>query len=171
MALTLYLARHADAANDNSIPDAQRPLTEDGLANAKLMGNRLRERGINPTRIVTSPALRARSTAQLFAEILGFPAENVQSLSSIYEATARTLQDVVAALPNDHTSILLIGHNPGVSRIVSHFTGEAMENMPPAAVACLSFEADDWASLRMNSGTMEWYDHPQNAIINSIQHV
>lgn len=170
MALTLYLARHADATNDPAVADISRPLSEDGLANASLMGNRLRERQLAPTRIFTSPALRARTTADIFAEILGFPKENIISLSTIYEATSRTLQDVVAALPKDHTHILLIGHNPAISRIVAHFTGESMENMPPAAVACLTFEAETWHELKMNSGEMAWYDHPQNAIINSIHH-
>jgi phosphohistidine phosphatase len=98
-----------------------------------MMGKRVADAGATPQVIFSSPAVRAITTAQFFAERLNLLPESIRTKSVIYEATLRTLQDMVALLDRDVESVMIIGHNPAISRLVNHFTGEPMDNMPPAA--------------------------------------
>jgi len=168
MSLTLYLIRHADSqVHDEILHDFQRRLTEDGEHNARHMAEKLKEKEVLPDRIFTSPALRARATAEIIAEVLGYPTDDIEDQSRIYEATSRTLNDIINVTNDNYRSVMIIGHNPAISRIVAHLTNEEIENMPPAGVVCMNFELDNWIDISMGSGTYEWYDFPANSIIHN----
>src|ERR1700752_5046969 len=70
---TLFLVRHAKSSRDDpSLPDRERPLDDRGLQDAPKMGKRLRKRAVEPDLLVSSPALRALTTAQLMADEIGY---------------------------------------------------------------------------------------------------
>jgi len=75
----LTLLRHAKSSWDDArLKDRNRPLNDRGERDAPVMGQRLRARGARPTLIITSPAVRARRTAQIIAREIGFPQEFLQ---------------------------------------------------------------------------------------------
>ena len=84
----LTLLRHAKSSwEDDRLDDSDRPLNERGERDAPLMGRRLRARGARPTLILTSPAVRARRTAQIVAREIGYPAEFLQREEELYLAS------------------------------------------------------------------------------------
>ena len=75
---TLFLVRHAKSSKDDpTLTDKERPLNDRGRRDAPKMGERLAKRDVEPDLIVSSPAVRALATAQIFAEKLDYRAKNI----------------------------------------------------------------------------------------------
>src|ERR1700712_4364099 len=116
----LLLIRHANAAHENNYLDFERPLQQSGLHDAAVMAQRLQAQNIIPQAIISSPALRTITTANVFSEHLSLPAP--QPNEHIYEATDATLLHIIDQLPNQHDFIALVGHNPGISHVLYNLT-------------------------------------------------
>jgi phosphohistidine phosphatase len=121
----LWILRHADAANGN--PDAARPLTEKGRAQARVVGAALAALGVRLDACLTSPRVRAQETADLACEPLGVPVHVADELDGgSFDAR------LVAAGFGEH--VLLVGHNPDVADAIADLTG-ARVRMRKAALA------------------------------------
>jgi phosphohistidine phosphatase len=131
--MRLYLVRHAEAAAGT--PDELRPLTPDGREQARALGADLREAGVVPDAIVTSPLRRARETALLVGQELGVETTVDDRLSP--GATAATISDAVAGRGQ---TVIAVGHQPDCSRIAAALTGEAPTEFPPARALAISLE-------------------------------
>jgi len=151
---TLYLVRHAKSDwGDPLLDDHDRPLNERGLRDAPAMGHRLAERGVRPDRIVTSTAVRARSTARLLARTLGVGDDHVVEEPRLYGATGSGILAVASTLDDALDSAMLAGHNPGMSDAVGELTGEWVE-LPTCAVVECRVNVDHWAELVEGTGEL-----------------
>ncbi|MEZ3159476.1 histidine phosphatase family protein [Microbacterium sp. BWT-B31] len=138
--IRLVLVRHAKSDwGDPSIADHDRPLNERGLRDAPRMARRLAESGFEADAIVTSTALRARTTAAAFGEALGV---RVTADERLYGASARTLWS--RASDADAARIVLVAHDPGMSVLAARLSGDRIEHMPTCAVATFAWDDDDW---------------------------
>jgi len=153
----LLLVRHAKAEKDTGGKDFDRPLKYIGMQDAGFMADRLKEKLMVPEYIVTSPALRARTTAEIFADHLGLPVPATNK--SIFEASEKTLLKIINDLPDQYNFVALVGHNPGIAYILQYLTGAAME-VHTSAVAVIDFETDDWASISKGLGTLAYFSWP-----------
>jgi len=153
----LLLVRHAKAEKDTGGKDFDRPLKYIGMQDAGFMADRLKEKLMVPEYIVTSPALRARTTAEIFADHLGLPVPATNK--SIFEASEKTLLKIINDLPDQYNFVALVGHNPGIAYILQYLTGAAME-VHTSAVALIDFETDDWASISKGLGTLAYFSWP-----------
>lgn len=161
MTRRLYLVRHAEPVPRRAADqDFARPLSELGQEQASQLGNSLQSQARLPEKLISSPAARARATAELLAQAFGLPLEQIESETELYQATARNLLDVINRQPDEQTALMLVGHNPAISRIVAYLTQHSLENMPPAGVASLSFELESWAYVSMATGHFEWFETP-----------
>jgi len=159
----LTLLRHAKSSwKDLSLPDANRPLNKRGKRNAPEMGLRFAahfpEGGY---RIITSPAKRARSTARLFAEAAGYPAENIIVDERVYLADIPRLLEVVRGLDDAWDHVVLVGHNPGFTDFINSATKHFIENLPTAGVAVLQYNVDRWADLGRTPAILDELDYPK----------
>lgn len=109
------------------------------------MGELLRKKKLVPTLIVSSPATRARHTAELLRAAGGFEAE-IEFDGRIYEASPRAWTRIVTELPDVHRKVMLVGHNPGMEGFIRFLTGE-YERMPTAAVAVVELDLKRWADI------------------------
>ncbi|MCW5581031.1 MAG: histidine phosphatase family protein [Luteimonas sp.] len=138
----LILLRHAHA--DPSVPgqaDFDRPLSAEGLAEAEAVAAWLRDKALVPDRALCSPARRTRETLDAVVEAVGNLDKRLDA--AIYEATPGTLAGLVDA-HRDAERLLLVGHNPGLERLVALLSsGQSGDyrGMPPAAVAVLALPA------------------------------
>ena len=113
---TLVILRHAKAANPDGVPDDERPLTDRGHADAAAAGAWLLHSGLVPDLVLCSPARRTRQTWHGVA--LAMPtAPEVRYERALYGASVRTLLASVRAATPDAATVLLIGHNPGLSEL------------------------------------------------------
>lgn len=122
----IYLARHAKSSWDSGVAtDFDRPLSNRGFSDAKRIGDELNSLGWKPNRIISSPAIRAKQTCQIFCEKLNFPLDQVIWDQGIYAAYTVTLIQLLSALPESASSVMLIGHNPVMEDLLIHFCGDA----------------------------------------------
>ena len=122
----LYLLRHADAGDPAAWTgdDAERPLSPKGKRQARRLAQHLSDRRWRPDVVVTSPKLRARQTADEVGRKLGRkPVEDDRLGANLQLAGVR---DVLAA-HSKARRVLLVGHDPDFSAIVSSLTGASIE--------------------------------------------
>ena len=153
----LLLIRHAKAAHTHGITDFERPLKESGIEDATMMAQRLHENDIIPQLIISSPALRTLTTANIFSE--HFAIHAVETDEHIYEASEGALLQIIDKFPEERDFIALVGHNPGMSEILNYLTGES-KDIPTCGVAFINFEVDKWKEVSLNNGNLLYYDEP-----------
>ena len=159
----LFLIRHAKSSwDDSTLHDHERPLNQRGRGNAPIMAKRLQQLGIKPDALFSSTAYRAASTAQIFADLLDFPASKISYDPNLYLASAGMLQDFISKIENSLNSILIFGHNPGLTVLVYQVWGIPIDNIPTCGIVSLKFGNSNWkeASSLLPSGTT--FDFPKN---------
>ncbi len=163
MSKQLLLVRHAKSDWDNTkLSDFDRPLNSRGEKNAPEMAKRLTKKGLIPQQIVSSPAVRAISTARYFAKELGLEKSEIVKEPEIYEALTSTLMDVINNLDNSYSFTALFGHNPGITSVVSNLCNKDLYNIPTCGMVLIQFPFDDWAMVSAGTGEMIFYDYPKN---------
>jgi len=141
----LLLIRHAKSDwGDSSLSDYDRPLNKRGARDAPMMGERLATSVARPDRILSSPAQRARSTAESIARRLGFPAHDIEWMSELYLASPVGMLDVIRGCPDDVTTLILIGHNPGISTLAAQLCGQMPGNIPTCGIVHLTGDFNTW---------------------------
>ena len=152
MTKTLLLMRHAKSDWDADYRlDHDRPLSERGVRNARSMGRVLSAHGLEPQVVISSTALRAKTTAQLAIEEGGWETE-LRLDATLYESGPEDVLGVGASAP-EVSRLMMVGHQPTWSILVAELTGERVE-MKTATVAVLELEMESWAGLRLGKGTL-----------------
>lgn len=149
MKIVLVL-RHAKSSwKQAGLDDHDRPLKKRGRRDAPRMGSLLASLDLVPERILSSSAVRARSTAELAAEACGYRGE-IQIEPEMYLSGEEAYLDRIRELPDSVTRVLVVGHNPDVENLVFALSGHN-ETMPTAALARIDLPVDSWGEVR--SGT------------------
>jgi phosphohistidine phosphatase len=140
---TLLLMRHAKSSWDNPAwTDHDRPLNDRGDRDAPRMARILKERGLTPSYIVSSTANRAKTTAEIVAESIGFPGEIILE-PRLYLASPTDWDVILKQLPDEHETVLCVGHNPGLEQVLRRWSGDEIE-MPTAAIAIVDVTVPQW---------------------------
>lgn len=160
---TLTLVRHAKSSwKDTSLADRDRPLNKRGKRDAPEMGRRIADAGIRPSLIVSSPAVRAWTTARIIANEIGYPSEFLQRDSALYLASVNGILDVVVSQDAGFNNMMLIGHNPGFTDFANYLVPDLTGNMPTAGVVSVELDTDDWSLYDKPDVTLLLYDFPKN---------
>jgi phosphohistidine phosphatase len=161
---TLFIVRHAKSSWDNSShADFDRPLNERGIRNAPEMARRLVLRGLSPQHIITSPANRAISTARLMAVQFGQSEEMLIVEDSIYEASRQDLHRVISRQNPDYGTLMIIGHNPGMSDFLNWLCDEE-EILSTASIAEVQVDSNKWNGWERGNGKLIHLDYPKKQI-------
>ncbi len=148
----LTLLRHAKSSwKDPTLADFDRPLNRRGKEDLARMERWLRVKGVLPDRVVASPALRARATAETIVEALGLGAERLSFCEAIYEADLGRLLKLVRDFDDGADHVLLVGHNPGLTDLWNHLATTALDNIPTCGVFSLRFAVASWNDLSEGS--------------------
>ncbi|NBB78521.1 MAG: hypothetical protein GVY36_03630 [Verrucomicrobia bacterium] len=162
----LTLIRHAKSSwSDASLDDFDRPLNQRGWRDAPRMGAYLRKMGLPPVdQMVSSPALRARTTADLIAKELGLPTEALTLEPRIYDASLTELFAVVHRLDDTDIHVVLVGHNPGFEQLACaldpDFAGDGAK-FPTCGVACLKLPVDSWSKVHRSCAAVCRFVYPK----------
>jgi len=168
----LFLVRHAKSSwDDPTISDHDRTLNERGYRNAPEMGRRLSDRRVSPDALISSTALRARTTAEIMAGSINYPKDRIVLDRALYHASATELQEYIGGLDDSHLSVMLFGHNPGMTSLVSHLFGLPIDNLPTCGVVHLQFSAESWAEASRSMPSEATIDFPKNTTGSPIKMV
>jgi phosphohistidine phosphatase len=172
---TLLILRHAKSDwDDPGLADFDRPLTRRGRRDAPGMGKVLALFDSVPDRIISSPALRARQTAELVAEACGYRT-SIFWEDSFYGGGSEDLIRFLRSLPNSVERPLLIGHNPVLEETVSillhppgpDWSESSVIRIPTAGLACLELDIMEWGELEPGDAVLCWFLIPQ--LVKAIQ--
>ncbi len=156
----LFLLRHAKSSwGDASLSDFARPLNERGLDAAPRVGRELAARGALPDFVLASPAVRARATAELALAAANFDV-SIKFDERIYAASVGRLFEVLSEIDDAYTTVMLVGHNPGMEELLAHFTGE-LRPVPTAACARLTLDVDGWRQIHEARAQLDWFIKPR----------
>lgn len=169
----LTLIRHAKSDWGMAASDHERPLNERGRRNAPVVGRFLARTylGMNgvpallpkPDRLITSTALRAKTTAELMQPELGVDASMIVLEPRAYLSEPRTLLQIVRELSDTWNHIILFGHNNGLSdfarRLLRH--DHLNEEMPTCAAVLTELPWDSWAATDWKEARLVGYVTPK----------
>ena len=159
---SVMLLRHGKSDWDASFgSDAERPLAKRGIAAARTMGRFLTEADHQPDLVVTSPAVRAATTAQLAHEAGEWRCP-VEVDSRLYGASAPGVLETMSELPADVDRVLLVGHQPTWGNLVPLMIGGGWVRFPTAAVACVDFGATAWTGVLAGRGELQYLVPPRS---------
>lgn len=140
--------------------DLERPLKKRGEKAACLMGKFLSRVGLAPDLILTSPAVRARTTAFLAAETGGWQAP-VQESDALYGGGPDQLLAAIRATDTQVNTLLVVGHEPTWSETMGRLIGQAQLRFPTAAMACVEVDVNSWQDVTFSRGTLMWLVPPK----------
>lgn len=163
MALTLVLLRHAKAKKpDGKTQDVDRPLSKRGRAAAPRTGAEFKRLGIRIDTVLCSPSKRTRETIELFAPEAGIKAKSTFE-DELYLSEADDLIDRLRALPRRATSVLLVGHNPGLHELALELAADGdtlamralKEGFPTSALAVVALDIASWTEIAPQCGRLQ----------------
>ncbi|GAB4035051.1 SixA phosphatase family protein [Spirosoma jeollabukense] len=162
MSIILYIVRHAKA-EDRAIfmADFDRKLTSEGVMAAARMGRYLHEKGIQPDIIVSSPAPRAKETANIVAEQLGYEVAQIQFDEKLFEGGPKAYLAAINAVPVASQTAMIVGHNPDVTYLAEFLTHQRINSMSKGAVVGITFEDVTWAEISGRTGSITFQIAPK----------
>ncbi|SFG75801.1 SixA phosphatase family protein [Pontibacter chinhatensis] len=160
---TLYILRHAKSSWEfDDLSDHDRPLNKRGRHDAPLMGQELAARGVAPQLIISSPSVRALSTATLVSKELDYDPDDIVVDTRVYGAGREDLLEVVQQTPAEVDTLLLVGHNEALSEFAGMLSPEPVASLPTAGVVALQFNCESWFEISRENATQLFYDFPKN---------
>jgi len=159
---TLYLVRHAKSSwKFVELRDEERPLKKRGKKNAKFMAELLKKGDEIPDLIISSPAMRAFSTAKIFAEIFEFDKDDLICEKKLYMPDNDNFISVINSIPEDIRKAMLVSHNPGLTNFASSVSGEEIENIPTSGVVRIDFDNNFWKDISGSKGNLIFFEYPK----------
>ncbi|MBD2258670.1 histidine phosphatase family protein [Pseudanabaena sp. FACHB-2040] len=140
--------------------DHERPVAKRGIKAAKAMGKLLAAAGQVPDSIVSSSAVRAKTTAELAAEAGGWGCP-LRVTDQLYEATPEEVMTVIQQEPDTTRTLMLVGHEPTWSELTGRLIGSGRVLFPTAAMVRIDFELSSWEQIAFGLGQLVWLIPPK----------
>jgi phosphohistidine phosphatase len=153
MVRTVVLLRHGKSSwSDSTLADIDRPLAPRGERASRKVAKYIRRKRIQPALVLCSPSLRTRQTLEAVAASLGKHCA-VEVVPQLYGASEQELLEQLQTLPGSVSSVMLIGHNPGLHRLAlalasrGAYLPQLEEKFPTGALATLAVRSKGWTAL------------------------
>jgi len=160
---TLLLVRHAKSSRDDPmLPDRDRPLNERGMRDATRVGEQLVKRDAKLDLILSSPARRALTTAEIIARKLGYRLKDIVVDARLYAVTPDDLLAVVHELDDKAKRMMLFGHNPELTELAHRLSG-TITDMVTCAVAEFAFDTKSWSNVGVQEPARAALHYPKGS--------
>ncbi len=161
----LILVRHAKSDwGDPSLDDFERPLSGRGKRDAPLMAERLIDKDIKIDLFITSPAKRAAKTAKIFAEAYKAKKDDILIREELYGAGEHVFFDVIAKTDNEHKTIAIFSHNPGITDFANLLTATHIDNIPTSGVFAIKADCKKWKEFADAKKEFWFFDYPKAGV-------
>lgn len=165
----LYIVRHAKSSwSHPELDDFDRPLNRRGKKSALEMGQRLSDRKVMPDELMTSPAKRAAATAKRIAGQISYPLEKVNNNIRLYHGSTNDMVNVIQSISDKTDTLMLFGHNPGLTDLANDLAGVDIYNIPTCGIAEINFQASSWKEVGAGKGELISFDYPKKIQEHSI---
>ena len=157
----IIIVRHAKSDWETGLTDFVRPLNKRGENDAPKMAEKWKEMNIKPDYVLCSLANRTSQTAELLLRDI-FDLDKIDYRQAIYDATSDELLNLINNEVDDKVeTLVLIGHNPGVTELVEYLAEASIGWLPTCASVCLTAMVDSWEMVGKNTFSKDWYIYPK----------
>ncbi len=159
---TLVLIRHSKSDwSDPNLTDIERPLNKRGKRDAPFMASLIKEKGLVPDLILTSPAERALQTVKYFVEEFKLDKSKIVIREEIYSLGSLAIRKLISQMDDSHNVIFLFGHNPDLSTLANQLLDVFIENIPTTGIVCIDFDFESWKEILNNKGKLRFFEYPK----------
>ncbi|WP_111307193.1 SixA phosphatase family protein [Confluentibacter sediminis] len=144
----LIIARHAKSSWEYDVVDHERPLNDRGLKDAHKVSNELKDK-LNPELVLSSDALRARSTANIFISNLNIDTDKLYLNHDLYDFSGEKLIKVIKSCNDIYKELMIFGHNHAITYFVNKFGDKHIDNVPTSGVVIIEFDILNWKDLKL----------------------
>ena len=160
---TIILVRHAKSSwDDISLKDEERPLTDRGKKNAPEMAKRLLKKKVPIDTILSSPAKRAKSTAEFCANEYEIPKKKIILIPELYMASNDAFVRTIRNAPEKADSIAIFSHNNGITQFANTLSETKIDNMPTCSVYAVKADIGSWKSFEPGKTAFYFFDYPKS---------
>lgn len=135
-----------------------RPLTKRGKKDARSLGRLLKEKGLTPQLIISSPAKRAKMTAGKMIKQMDYLIENLVINEIVYSGTVEKMLRLIRSFNKEIDLVFIIGHNPVLLELGNYLTGSTIEKLPTSGFMLINFKTKSWKYISKNKGSMALVD-------------
>ncbi len=154
---TLYLVRHAKSSWEHDAIDHERPLKDRGFKDANLVSNHLKENLTRPDLVMSSDAMRAKTTAYIFAKNLGIDEDDIVLNHKLYDFSGRDLIDVIANCDDSVGILMVFGHNHAMTAFVNTYGDVYTGNVATSGFTHIEFDIASWKDLKLGKTVQSLY--------------
>ena len=158
----LTLIRHAKSGMHDDLSDFDRPLNDRGATDALIIGEFLDKNFPKPDLIISSPALRAASTAEAIANKINYPSDKIKYVDELYLCSTSEYIEILMEQNVKVRHIFLVSHNPGTTTFTNLLTNENIDNVPTCGVAHIELDLYKWEDIEPGTGTLKKFVTPKN---------
>lgn len=150
---TLHLIRHAKSGfGAAALTDIERTLNPRGIQDAQLMAQPILTAGCEFQNVYCSKATRAQMTIEAIAETLSDKDIKWTVDDRLYTFSARDLLLWLHQLDDEKKSVVIVGHNPGLTELSNYLGDQLINNLPTCSYVQLQFDVDYWMELTEETG-------------------
>ena len=158
----LVIVRHAKSVPYGYDEDFHRDLRKRGENDSTLVSEKLKDLNCIPQLIISSPALRAKRTAKIFADTFGYAQERIQIIEDLYEGVSTSeFVEIVRELPDENNIVYVFGHNPTVYYLVSNLLENFYDDMPTTSSVGIGFDVESWKDIEVRMGKKVFHFTPK----------
>lgn len=159
---SLLLVRHAKSSwSDFSISDFDRPLNHRGKKDAPEMAKRLIDKKITVDAFISSPAKRAKKTAEAFVKEFGASKKDILFDEALYLASPSTFIDVISKTEESYGTIAVFSHNEGITSFANMLTDIRIDNIPTCGIFAVRIVSAKWADFESATKEFWFFDYPK----------
>lgn len=160
----LYITRHAKSSwIDLGRSDFDRPLNDRGKRDAPEMARRVSKRRVHIDCFVSSPALRAKTTCEIFCNEFKADPSRIIFIDKLYHANLQTFYEVIRGFDDDYSDVALFSHNPGITDFVNSLCENVrVDNVPTSGVFGVELRIRSWKDFHEKKNQFLFFDYPKS---------
>lgn len=144
----LYLVRHAKSSWEYDLSDHERPLNNRGYKDANLVSKHLKGSLDLPDLVISSDAVRAKTTATIFVENLGISEDIFELDHSLYDFSGQQLTEVIKNCDDSTNTLMVFGHNHAMTYFVNTFGNKPIGNVATSGFTHIELDIESWKDLK-----------------------
>ncbi len=137
--------------------DFDRHLKQDGVSASHRLGELLSQSGCVADLVITSPAVRARQTAEALCNGAGISPETIIEEPVLYENDTSLITGMLREISDEKNAVFIVGHNPSFTELTNTLCGRVIENMQTASAACIELPVNSWSKINSGDAVLKSY--------------
>lgn len=157
----LIIIRHCKSSwSDLNLNDFDRPLNNRGVQDGNLMSKELSKKIDKVDLLFSSSSKRTRLTADFFIEVINI--KKINFMDELYHSSSENIINILKKISSTKKSVMVIGHNPGLTDLVNKLTSINLYNLPTCGVAIINLNIKNWDLINnFSEYDLEWMKFPK----------